>query len=365
MPNTIFHDLLDLAVQSDASDLHIKTGAPTVFRVGNNLVDTSFTPDAEAMAHFCAEIATPEQLEVFRKTGDLDLSLLEENVGRFRVNVHRQRGTTSVNMRYVKNTIRTFEQLGLPASIAKIAEMPRGIVFFTGTTGSGKSTSMAAVLEYINQRERKHVITIEDPIEYEFADNLCLFEQREVGIDTDSFQSALIHSLRQDPDIIMVGEMRDKTSFEAALQAADTGHLVITTLHATNAYQSVNRILDLYEKEEQDTIREALSLNLAAIISQRLVSKAMGNGRVPACEIMINNGVIAKLIADNKLDKLPGAIAGSVNEGMCTFNQCLLGLVNDGVITEEDALIESDNPEALKMNFEGIFLSAGNGGLGD
>lgn len=363
MAITVFHDLLELAVQSDASDLHIKTNAPTVFRVGNDLVDTSFVPDAALMQEFCSQIALPSQLENYEKTGDLDLSLLEDNVGRFRVNVHRQRGTTSVNMRWVKNTVRTFEELGLPESLAKIAELPRGIIFFTGTTGSGKSTSMAAILEYINQRYRKHIITIEDPIEYEFSDNLSLFEQREVGIDTDSFRSALIHSLRQDPDIIMVGEMRDRTSFEAALQAADTGHLVITTLHATNAWQSIGRILDLYEKEEQEQIREALSINLAAIVSQRLVTKALGNGRVPACEIMINNAVVSKLISENKIDKLSTAIAAGVNEGMCTFNQCLLKLVNDGLITEEDALLESDNPDALKMNFEGIFLSAGNGGL--
>ena len=362
MSVTVLHDLLELAVGSDASDIHIKTGSPSVFRVGNDIVDTSFVPDAALISEFCHQVATQEQLDKFMQVGDLDLSLLEDNIGRFRVNIHRQRNSTSINLRWVKNTVRTFAELGLPDTLGKISEVPRGIIFLTGTTGSGKSTTMAAMLEYINQRYRRHIITIEDPIEYEFTDNLSIFEQREVGIDTESFQSALTHALRQDPDIIMVGEMRDKTSFEAALQAADTGHLVITTLHATNAWQSINRIVDLYEKEEQDQIRESLSNNLTAIISQRLVTRALGNGRVPAWEIMINNAVISKLILEDKLDKLPGAIAGATNEGMATFNQCLLQLVNEGQISEEDALEASDNPDALKMNFEGIFLTATGGG---
>ena len=246
MPSTVFHDLLSLMVESDASDVHIKTGMPAVFRLGNGLTNTDFVPDAEIMRTFLEQTATPEQIADYQKHGDLDLSLLEDGVGRFRVNIHRQRGTDSVNMRWVKNTVRSFEDLGLPTTLGKIAEAERGIIFVTGTTGSGKSTTLAAMLEYINARYRKHIITIEDPIEYEFTDRESLFEQREVGIDTSSFSSALIHALRQDPDIIMVGEMRDRTSFDAALTAADTGHLVLTTLHATNAYLSINRLLDLY-----------------------------------------------------------------------------------------------------------------------
>jgi twitching motility protein PilT len=362
MSHTVFHDLLELAVQSNASDIHIKTGVPTVLRVDNELVDTSFVATAELIDEFCRQVALPEQIDVLKKTGDLDMSLLEDEVGRFRVNVHRQRGTHTINMRWVKNTVHTFAEIGMPDTLGAIAEAPRGIIFVTGTTGSGKSTTMAAMLEYINRHYRRHIITIEDPIEYEFQDSLSLFEQREVGIDTESFLSALIHALRQDPDIIMVGEMRNKASFEAALQAADTGHLVITTLHATNAWQSINRILDLYEKEEQDQIRESLATNLKAVISQRLVSKAVGVGRVPAFEILINTPVVSNLIEENKLEKLPSAIAGGANEGMTTFNQCLLKLVNDGTITEEDALEASDNPEALKMNFDGIFLSSERGG---
>jgi pilus retraction protein PilT len=306
-----------------------------------------------------SQVSSPDQVELFRKTGDLDISHHEDDVGRFRVNIHRQRNMLCMNFRYVKNKIMTFEQLGLPNVLRKVSEAARGIVILTGTTGSGKSTTLAAMLEYVNTKFHRHIITIEDPIEYEFEDRLAFFEQREVGIDTISFASALKHSLRQDPDIIMVGEMRDRSSFEAALQAADTGHLVMSTLHASNATQTLNRILDFFEESEQDSIREALALNLVAVISQRLVPKAIGNGRAPAIEIMLNTPMVYKLIHDNRLEKLPAAVAAGKNDGMVTFNQCLYELVNEGTITEEDALEASDNPEALKMNFKGIFLSAG------
>ncbi|MBR2643089.1 MAG: PilT/PilU family type 4a pilus ATPase [Lentisphaeria bacterium] len=359
---TVFHDLLALMVESDASDVHIKPGVPSVFRLGNGLTDTSFIPDADTMTIFISQVANQEQIQEYKKNGDLDLSLYEDGIGRFRVNIHRQRGTDSVNMRWVKNTVRSFEELGLPDTLGKIAEAERGIIFVAGTTGSGKSTTLAAMLEYINARYRKHIITIEDPIEYEFTDNQSLFEQREVGLDTSSFSSALVHALRQDPDIIMVGEMRDRTSFDAALTAADTGHVVLTTVHATNAYLTINRLLDLYSPEEQDSIRESLANNLHSIISQRLITKAFGSGRVPAWEIMMNTPVISNMIRENRLSNLPSVIAGGGEDGMATFNQSLLALVNDGLISEEDALEASDNPEALKMNFNGIFLSAEKGG---
>ncbi|MFA7230997.1 MAG: PilT/PilU family type 4a pilus ATPase [Victivallaceae bacterium] len=359
MSNTLLHNVLEKAVSSDASDIHIKENFPISFRINGEMLSSDFIPEAEMLERFMHQIASPEQIQTFTKTGDVDLSHYEDDVGRFRVNIHRQRGMTSINMRWVKNQIMTFEQLGLPKVLAEIAEYPRGIVILTGTTGSGKSTTMAAMLEYINLRTHKHVITIEDPIEYEFQDKECFFEQREVGIDTISFASALRHALRQDPDIIMVGEMRDKSSFEAALQAADTGHMVITTLHASNATQTVNRILDFYEQSEQAPIREALSNNLAAVISQRLVPRAMGDGRAPVCEIMLNTPIVTKLMLDGRLEKLSAAVAAGKNDGMMTFNQCLLAMVNDGIISEEDAIDSSDNPEALKMNFEGIFLSAG------
>nr|HPN84902.1 PilT/PilU family type 4a pilus ATPase [Victivallales bacterium] len=277
---------------------------------------------------------------------------------RFRVNIHRQRGICSVTMRHVKSDVMDFDKLGVPASLKKIAESERGIVIVSGTTGSGKSTTLAAMIEHINMTMRKHIITIEDPIEYEFKDKKSVLEQREVGLDTETFYSALVHVLRQDPDVIMIGEMRNRESFDAALQASDTGHLVLTTLHSTNASQAVTRILDFYEKNEQDAIRSALAINIRAICAQRLLPRAFGGGVIPAIEVMINTALIRKLMNENKLEKLPAAIENSRDEGMQSFNQSLLGLVNEGLVTEEDALKAATNPEALKMNLKGIFLDS-------
>ncbi len=365
MARSIFHKVLKMTVDSDSSDLHIKENSPVAFRISGEMLTSDFIPDRDMLEKFINEmIEGPEQLNHFKKTGDLDMSHVEDEVGRFRVNVHRQRGLISMTLRHVKNTIMTFQDLGLPEVMKNISESHRGIIILSGTTGSGKSTTMASMLEHVNSNFRKHIITIEDPIEYEFQDNLCFIEQREVGLDTESFQSALKHVLRQDPDIIMVGEMRDKFSFEAALQAADTGHLVMTTLHSSNASQTINRILDFYDKSEQDSIREALAINLRAIISQRLIPKAFGEGRVPGNEIMVNTPIITKLLMENRLDKLHNAIAAGAQDGMMTFNQRLLDLVNAGQITEEDAMEYSDNVEQLKMNFQGIFLGSDKGIVG-
>ncbi|MBU8901912.1 MAG: PilT/PilU family type 4a pilus ATPase [Victivallales bacterium] len=359
MSTSLLRNILEKAVNSDASDIHIKENSPVAFRINGEMVVSDYTPEGEIIERFMEQVATAKQIEDFYKTGDLDVSHLEDDIGRFRVNIHRQRGVKCINCRWVKNQLMTVEQLGLPDVIREIAESTRGIIILTGTTGSGKSTTLAAMLEHINNTFAKHVITVEDPIEYEFTDKNSYFEQREVGIDTISFASALKHVLRQDPDVVMIGEMRDKFSFEAALQAADTGHLVITTLHASNASQTINRILDFYEQSEQAPIREALAVNLRAIISQRLVPLAVEDGRVPTTEIMLNTPMIYKLLHENRLGKLSAAIAGGKNDGMMNFNQSLLELVNSGTISEEDALEYSDNPEALTMNFQGIFLSAG------
>ncbi|MDD2403252.1 MAG: PilT/PilU family type 4a pilus ATPase [Victivallaceae bacterium] len=359
MANTVFHNLFDYAVSNGASDIHIKENAPVSLRIDGGIVPTDFTPDFEMMMRFVSDIASEEQIDRLNKTGDLDLSHLEDEVGRFRINFHHQRNSLSISLRHVKNKVMTFDELGLPPTLHKISERQRGIIFMTGTTGSGKSTTLAAILEHINANYAKHVITIEDPIEYEFEDKKSFFEQREVGIDTESFASALKHALRQDPDVIMVGEMRDRNSFETALQAADTGHLVLTTLHASNSAQSITRILDFFQQSEHEQIRESLANNLAAIVSQRLIPRALGDGRVPACEIMLNTPLITKLLLEDKLEKLSAAIGAGRNEGMQTFNQCLYDQVQEGIISEEDALLHSDNPGQLKMNFQGIFLSQG------
>ena len=363
MAKTSLYDVLKIAVENNASDIHVKEGAPVFYRIDGNMIGCDFTASRELINSFIEQVTNAKQREMLETTGDLDLSHREDGVGRFRVNVHRQRGLLGVTFRWVKNEILNFEQLGLPMVLTEISKAKRGIIIVTGTTGSGKSTTMAAILQYVNTHRQEHVITIEDPIEYEFEDDQSVFEQREVGLDTESFFGALKHALRQDPDIIMVGEMRDRISFEAALQAADTGHLVITTLHASNASQTITRILDMFEKNEQDAIREALASNLCAVISQRLAPLAGGVGRAPVNEIMLNTPIVNKLIQEDRMEKLSAAIQGGQGDGMMSFNQCLLELVNQGRVTREDALAISDNPEGLKMNFEGIFLSSDAGGL--
>ena len=360
---TSLHEVLKIAVENNASDVHVKENAPVFYRIDGTMIGCDFTADKQLIASFIDQVANTKQRETLEITGDLDLSHREDEVGRFRVNIHRQRGLIGITFRWVKSEILNFEQLGLPYVLNDIAQAKRGIIIITGTTGSGKSTTMAAILQYINTYRQEHVITIEDPIEFEFEDEQSVFEQREVGLDTDSFAGALKHALRQDPDIIMVGEMRDRISFEAALQAADTGHLVITTLHASNASQTITRILDMFEKNEQDAIREALASNLCAVISQRLVPLATGSGRAPVNEIMINTPIVNKLIQEDRMEKLSSAIQAGQGDGMMSFNQCLLELVNSGKVTRDDAVAASDNPEALKMNFEGIFLNSDGGGL--
>jgi twitching motility protein PilT len=242
--------------------------------------------------------------------------------------------------------------------IKQIAQSVRGIVLVAGSTGCGKSTTLAAMLEHINANSKKHVITMEDPIEFVFEDNQSVIEQREVGLDTLSFHHSLKHVLRQDPDIIMIGEMRDAVSFTAAMSAADTGHLVLSTLHTTNASQSISRILDFFKAEEREQIRRQLASTLQAVICQRMVGK-LGGGVIPALEILINTGTVRKLLEENRLDKLPAAIETAGEDGMLTFNQSLFQLVKDGKISEKEALSKATNPQALEMNFKGIFLDEG------
>jgi len=362
---SIFQQVLETGVASKASDWHFKEGRPVAIRIAGELIDTDLSPDAEFLMNILKGIATQEQMRKYAETGDVDLSMVVKSVGRFRVNFHRQRGSHAMTLRHVKRDIMSFEQLGLPPILEKIAQTQRGLIIVCGTTGSGKSTTLASILEYINLNFSRHVITIEDPIEYEFFDKKSYFEQREVGLDTSNFYNALVHSLRQDPDIIMVGEMRDRESFEAALQAADTGHLVLTTLHATNSSQAINRILDLYKHEEQRPVREALALNMRAVIAQRLLPKAFGGGVTPAVEVMMNSPTVKKLLERDKLEKLALAIETGKDDGMQSFNQALLKLINNGEITEEEGLEAASNPESLKMNLQGIFLGTDNQILGD
>ncbi len=289
---------------------------------------------------------------------EADFSYYVPGIGRFRTNLFQQRGQWCLAMRYVKTLVPSFEELGLLAQVRKIAESPRGIVLLAGSTGCGKSTTLAAMIEHINANFKKHIITLEDPIEYVFEDNQCVIEQREVGLDTLSFHHALKHVLRQDPDIIMVGEMRDSISFTSAMSAADTGHLVLSTLHTTNASQSISRILDFFKADEREQIRRQLAGTMQAVVCQRMVATLAG-GMTPALEIMINTPTVKKLIEENRLDKLAAAIETGTEDGMINFNQALFNLVKQGKVSEQEALSKASNPQALEMNFKGIFLDEG------
>jgi twitching motility protein PilT len=360
----LFRRILTTAVEGGASDVHVKVGNPIVFRINRKLIAIEAPlPTVEWMETVIKEILPKHLHKRYEDDHEIDFSYFLPGVGRFRTNLFQECGRPCLAMRFVKTQVPTFEELGLLEILKQISQSPRGIVLLAGSTGSGKSTTLAAMIEYINANSRKHIITMEDPIEYVFEDNQSIIEQREVGLDTLSFAHGLKHVLRQDPDIIMVGEMRDATSFQAAMSAADTGHLVLSTLHTTNAAQSVSRILDFFKADEREQIRRQLAGTLQAVICQRMVPTIAG-GMTPAQEVLINTATVRKLIEENRLDKLPAAIETGNEDGMLNFNQALLKLVQDGKVSKEEALAKATNAQALEMNFQGIFLSEGKRILG-
>jgi twitching motility protein PilT len=350
------NSLLKFAVNMGASDVHVKPFHHATIRISGELFPVQVDPPSKEQVEEIVRFILPRHLEArLEREKEVDFSYLHESLGRFRVNVFYQRGTPCMAMRHVKVAIPSFLDLHLPEQLSKITMAERGIVLVTGATGSGKSSTMAAMIDHINQNDKCHIITLEDPIEYMFEDKQSVIEQREIGLDTLSFERALVHVMRQDPDVIMVGEMRDSQSFMAALAASDTGHMVLTTLHTATAYAAIGRILDFFPSHERDQIRRQLAANMRAIICQRLVP-AISGGVVPAVEIMINSPTVRKLIEDNRLDKLSAAIETGAEDGMQTFNQALYKLVKAKMITEEEALVKATNVDALKMNFRGIFL---------
>jgi twitching motility protein PilT len=354
-----FQRILKTAVEGGASDIHIKIGTPVIFRINRQLLAIECPLPTEEWMNQIVEKVTPAHLKKrLDQEREIDFSYFVPGTGRFRTNLFQQRGQWCLAMRHVKTHVPSFEELGLLEQIKKIAESPRGIVLLAGSTGCGKSTTLAAMIEHINANFKKHIITLEDPIEYVFEDNQCVVEQREVGLDTLSFHHALKHVLRQDPDIIMIGEMRDSISFTAAMSAADTGHLVLSTLHTTNASQSVSRILDFFKADEREQIRRQLAGTLQAVVCQRMVA-TVSNSMTPALEIMINTPTVKKLMEENRLDKLPAAIETGTDDGMLNFNQALFQLVKDGKVSEKEAMAKASNPQALEMNFKGIFLDEG------
>lgn len=345
-------------VEKKASDLHLKAGSPPTLRIEEKLVPFNLPPltpaDTEKMAF---SLLNEKQKGAFLNRWEIDLAHSLSGGGRFRVNISRQRNTIALAIRWVKTNILSFEELHLPPVFKELSFSPRGFILITGTTSSGKSTTQAAILDYINQRRRCRIITIEDPIEFLHKDKLSLISQREVGMDTESFSTAIRQVVRQDPDVILIGEMRDAETFSAALSASETGHLVISTLHTADVTQSIDRLLDFFPSSQHGQIRALLSLNLKAITCQRLLSRADEKGCVPAVEIMLTSPTIVKLIRENRMHKIPIAIQGGMAEGMQTFNQALVKLVQEKMITREEALANSSAPEALRMNLQGIYLS--------
>ena len=360
----VFNRILKAAVDAHASDLHIKVGGPVVLRISRQLIAIEAPiPTVEWMDNVISHILPPHMKEHFAVKREADFSYFIHGIGRFRTNVFQQRGEMAMAMRYVKNSVPDFEHLGLPPIMREIAESPRGIVLLAGTTGSGKSTSLAAMIEHVNGNFRKHIVTMEDPIEYVFEDNQSIIEQREVGLDTETFYTGLRSALRQDPDIVMIGEMRDSITFAAAINAADTGQMVLSTVHTTTASSSVGRVLDFFKADEREQVRRQLAGTLKAVICQRMVPTLDGK-MAPACEIMLNTPIVRKLIEENRLDKLSVAVETGHDDGMQDFNKAVLDLYNAGRISKEEAMLKAGNAAALEMNLKGIFLTQGSRILG-
>ena len=352
-----FKAVLQRMVQQNASDLHLKVGRPPVLRVNGDLVSLELPPlRPEELKALAEQIMTPKQVKEFAEQKEADFAIGVPGIGRFRVNVFQQRGTIAFAMRAVPYQVRTITELNLPSVVEELAMRPRGLVLVTGITGSGKSTALAAMLQHINDKRRANVITIEDPIEFLHRDINSSINQREVGVDTGSFAQALRRVLRQDPDVILIGEIRDIETLEVALKAADTGHLVFSTLHTTDATQTISRILSFYEPHQQNEVRFMLASALAAVISLRLVPRHDRPGRVPACEILINTAAVRDQIRDmTKSLDIPDLIKeGTVQYGMQSFDQSLMQWYSKGSISYESALFFATNPSEFALRVQGV-----------
>jgi len=355
------NDLLKIALDAGASDLHVKVGTYPMMRVRGMLVPAADRKleqeDLVAMAN--AVLPTPQR-EKFKASNEIDLAYSVPGLGRFRCNTFRQRGTIGMIFRVIPLQVKTIDELALPAILKKIAAEERGLVLVTGTTGSGKSTTLAAMIDEINTTRTTHIVTVEDPIEYLHRDQKSIVNQREVGVDTDSFSQALRSALRQDPDVILVGEMRDFETIETALLAAETGHMVFSTLHTLDATETINRIIAVFPPHQQKQIRLQLASVLKAVVSQRLMPRADGNGRVPAVEVLITTAFIRDCIMDKeKTHLIHGAIAqGASQYGMQTFDQSIFSLFERGLVSYEEAIRWASNVDEFKLKVQGISTTA-------
>lgn len=347
--------LLKEMVDKGASDLHLRANGPAFFRIDGELHPVSekvfSDEDNKTIAY---SLMNSVQKDNFIKYHEMDLGYSVPELGRFRINVYSQKGLVNMAFRAIPARIPTIEELKLPPAIKQIAENRRGLILVSGTTGSGKSTTLASMIGHINSTRSTHIVTIEDPIEFVHTDNKSIITQRELGLDTLSYPDALKHIVRQDPDVILLGEMRDIATISAAITAAQTGHLVISTLHTIDTTQSINRIIDMFPPHQQDQTRLILSDVLKAVISQRLLPNAAGKGRIAAVEVLIVTGLIKKLIEDKNLGEIAIQIRQGNYYGMQTFNQALLKLFKNNEIKLEDALNAASNPEELMLNIRGV-----------
>ncbi|WP_029915703.1 type IV pilus twitching motility protein PilT [Pelobacter seleniigenes] len=352
------NDILAMALKSNTSDIHIKAGLPPVFRIDGNLRPLPKAPrlTSEAVRSMCEALMNDRQRAKFEEYCEVDLAYGVPGLGRFRVNVFMQRNSVSAVFRAIPFKVATLDDLTMPPVLKKIAQEQRGLVLVTGATGTGKSTTLAAMIDHINSNRTAHIVTVEDPIEYLHRDRKCIINQREVGFDTVGFAPALKSALRQDPDVILVGEMRDLETAETALAAAETGHLVLSTLHTIDAPETISRIISMFPPHQQRHIRLQLANVLKGVISQRLIPRIEGQGRVAAVEVMISTARVRELIDDReKTSQLRDAIAqGYTTYGMQTFDQALMDLVKRKVISYEEALRQSSNPDDFKLKFSGI-----------
>lgn len=350
-------EMLAEMLRTKASDLHLRVGLKPTLRTDGTLRQIETQPvSMEEMEGVLNQIITEDQKARFFKRNEMDLALSVSKMGRFRINIYRQRGTVGVAIRAVNTLVPTFEELNLPLVLRDIANNRRGMVIVTGTTGSGKSTTLASMIEHINSTRAENIVTIEDPIEYIYRDKRSIISQREVGGDTESFASALRHSFRQDPDVILIGEIRDMDTMSIASTAADTGHFVLTTLHTLNAIETINRIVSFFPPHQHQHIRLILAATLKAIVCQRLLPRSDGPGRVPAVEVLVNNSSVREYIVDPM--KTPLIIelieSGSIQYGMQSFDQSIMKLYKAGLISYEEAISQTTSPDDFELRVKGI-----------
>lgn len=358
---TSIHSLLKGLVKHKASDLHVKVGRPPLYRINGKLLPAKLPAlNSEDVKRLAYSTMNQKQIREFEENLQIDFGYLVPGLSRFRANVFMQKGTLAFVIRVVPLEVPVLTSLNLPSVIQELALKPRGLLLVTGATGSGKSTTLAAIVEHINRSGRCHVVTIEDPIEFIFEDKMSTISQREVGVDAISMQTALRGALRQDPDVIMVGEMRDFATIQTAITAAETGHLVVSTLHTNTAAQSIDRIIDSFPADAKNQLRIQLASSLIGVVSQRLVKRADGKGRAVACEVLTKSPTVEKLIIDNRIADIDTAMESStLYYKMQSMNQALEKMVRDGVITREEALLNSDRKEDLELKLSGMVGGGG------